>query len=119
MLIRKNRGRYTTYDEEEFEDTKGLIRIRKSKKNRQHNGQRKMTNGQTTIYKTLHIKTKDRVTRTSLKTGGELMCPGRVAVPAPLVTRLGLKHTFYCTQCEYIYYYTTDEVGIYNRNESF
>jgi hypothetical protein len=27
--------------EEEFEDTKGVIRIRKSKKNRQHNGPRK------------------------------------------------------------------------------
>ena len=27
---------------EEFEDTKGVIRIRKSKKNRQHNGQKKM-----------------------------------------------------------------------------
>jgi len=27
--------------EEEFEDTKGVIRIRKSKKNRQYNGQRK------------------------------------------------------------------------------
>jgi hypothetical protein len=78
MLIRKTRGRYTTYDEEEYEDTKGVIRISKSKKNRQHNGQRKMTNGQTTIYKTLHIKTKDRVTRTSLKTGGELRCSGRV-----------------------------------------
>jgi hypothetical protein len=26
---------------EEFEDTKGVIRIRKSKKNRQHNGQNK------------------------------------------------------------------------------
>jgi len=26
---------------EEFEDTKGVIRIRKSKKNRQHNDQRK------------------------------------------------------------------------------
>jgi hypothetical protein len=26
--------------EEEFEDTKGLIRIRKSKKDRQHNGQK-------------------------------------------------------------------------------
>ena len=26
---------------EEFEDTKGVIRIRKSRKNRQHNGQRK------------------------------------------------------------------------------
>jgi len=26
---------------EEFEDSKGVIRIRKSKKNRQHNGQKK------------------------------------------------------------------------------
>jgi hypothetical protein len=37
---------------EEFEDTKGVIRIRKSKKNRQNNGQRKGTKEQTTIYKT-------------------------------------------------------------------
>ena len=34
---------------------------------------RKSTTGQTTIY-----KTKDRVIRTSLKTGGELRCSGRV-----------------------------------------
>ena len=34
---------------------------------------RKSTKGQTTIY-----KTKDRVTRTPLKTGGELRCSGRV-----------------------------------------
>ena len=31
---------YTLY-EEEFKDTKGVIRIRISKKNRQHNGQKK------------------------------------------------------------------------------
>jgi hypothetical protein len=30
---------FTKY--EEFEDTKGVIRIRKSKKNRQHKGQKK------------------------------------------------------------------------------
>jgi hypothetical protein len=35
---------------EEIEDTNGVIRIRLSKKNRQHNGQ--LTKGQTTIYKT-------------------------------------------------------------------
>ena len=29
---------------EEFEDTKGVIRIRKSKKNIKHNGQKKMYN---------------------------------------------------------------------------
>jgi hypothetical protein len=32
-----------------FEDTKGVIRIRNSKKGRQHNGQKKKTKGQTTI----------------------------------------------------------------------
>ena len=37
---------------EEFEDTKGVIRIRKSKKDSQHNDQKKRTKGQTTIYKT-------------------------------------------------------------------
>ena len=39
--------------EEEFEDTKGVIRIRQSMKNRQHNDQKeKYKKGQTTIYKT-------------------------------------------------------------------
>ena len=33
--------RTTFTKEEEFKDTKGVIRIRKSKKNRQHNGQKK------------------------------------------------------------------------------
>ena len=37
--------------EKEFEDTKGVIRIRKSKKYRQHNDQKKGTKGHTTIYK--------------------------------------------------------------------
>ena len=35
---------------------------------------RKITKGQSTIYKT-YTQTKDRVTRTPLKTGGELKCP--------------------------------------------
>jgi hypothetical protein len=40
-------------DQEEFEDTKGVIRIRISKKNRQNNGQKKKgAKGQTMIYKT-------------------------------------------------------------------
>ena len=38
--------------EEEFEDTKGVIRSRKSKKDRQHTIKRKRTNGLTTSYKT-------------------------------------------------------------------
>jgi hypothetical protein len=39
---------------------------------------RKMTKGQTTSTKHTH-KTKDRVARTPLKTGGELGCSGRVS----------------------------------------
>ena len=42
---------------------------------------RKSTKGQTTINKT--YKTKDRVTRTPLKTGGELRCSGRVGSSCP------------------------------------
>ena len=50
--------------QEVYKDTKEVIRIRKSMKDRQCNAH----------------KTKDRVTRTSLKTGGELVCySGRVS----------------------------------------
>ena len=42
---------WTNLQQEEIEDMKGVIKIRKAKKNRQHNGQ-------TTIYKILHIKLK-------------------------------------------------------------
>jgi hypothetical protein len=35
---------------EEFEDTKGVIRIRISKKNRQHNGQKKQYKGTNNVY---------------------------------------------------------------------
>jgi hypothetical protein len=54
--------------QEEFEDTKELIRIMKSKKERQHNDQKEK--GQTDIHRsTKHTHTtKDRVTRTPLKT---------------------------------------------------
>ena len=69
-------------DQEEFEDTKGVIRICKSKNDRQRNGQKK--NGQKDKQRSTH-KTKDRVTRTPLKTVGELGCFGRVAVPSPLL----------------------------------
>jgi len=39
--------------EEKFEDTKGVFWSRKSKKDRQHNGQKKWTKGQTTINTSL------------------------------------------------------------------
>jgi hypothetical protein len=51
---------------EEFEDIKGVIRIRKSKKDRQHNGQKKKDK-RTKQRPIKHThKTKDRVTRTPL-----------------------------------------------------
>ena len=64
------------------EDTKRATRINKSKKDRQLNGQKKKDKQRSTKH--TH-KTKDRVTRTPLKTGDELGCSGRVIVPAPLV----------------------------------
>jgi hypothetical protein len=64
------------YDKEEFEDTKGTIRIHISKKNRQHNGQKKKDKQRSTKHT---YKTKDRVTQTPLKTGSELRCSGRVS----------------------------------------
>ena len=51
------------------EDTKGVVRICKSKKDRQHNGQKKKYKKQSTKH--TH-KTKDWVTRTPLKSEGEL-----------------------------------------------
>ena len=62
--------------QEELENTKGLIRIRISKNNRQHNAQKKKKDKQRSTKYT--HKTKDRVTRTQLKTGGEISCSGRV-----------------------------------------
>ena len=59
-----------------FEDIKGVIRIRKSSKNREHNGQKKKDKQRSTRH--TH-KTKDRVTQTPLKTGDELRCSGRVS----------------------------------------
>ena len=57
---------------EKLKDTKEIIRIRISKKNIQHNGQRDKQ------LSTNHTcKTKNRVTRAPLKTGGELRCSGR------------------------------------------
>ena len=55
--------------QEEFEDTKGVIRIHKSKNDRQHNYQKKRDKQRSTKH--TH-KTKERATQTSLKTGDEL-----------------------------------------------
>jgi len=42
--------------EEEFDDTTGVIRIRLSKKNRQHNGQKKKHKGTNNDLQNIHIK---------------------------------------------------------------
>jgi hypothetical protein len=53
--------RKSTKDKEEFEDTKGVIRIPKSKKDRQHNDQKKKDKGQTMICKTLCVHRKLKI----------------------------------------------------------
>jgi hypothetical protein len=60
-----------------FEDTKGVIRIHKSKKNSTQWPKEKVQKGKQRSAKHTY-KTKDRVTRTPLKTGVELRCSGRV-----------------------------------------
>ena len=64
--------------QEEFEDTKEVIRFRISKKNRQHNGQKKKYKRTNNDLQNIHIKLKNRVIRTPLKHGDELRCFGRV-----------------------------------------
>jgi hypothetical protein len=54
-------------NEKRFEDTKVVISRRKSKKDRQHNGQKNKTKGQTTIYKSLHRKLKIKQHESHLK----------------------------------------------------
>ena len=64
---------------EEFEDTKVAIRIRISKKNRQHNGQKETGQKDKQRSTKYTYKTKDRITRTPLKTRSELRCSGMVS----------------------------------------
>jgi hypothetical protein len=52
---------------EEFEDTKGVIRIHNSKKDRQHNDQKKMDKKTNNDLQNITHKAEDRVTRTPLK----------------------------------------------------
>ena len=63
--------------QEEFEDTKGIIRIRKSKRNRRYNVQKKKykrtNNDLQNIHKKLKIEKHEQ-----LKTWGELRCSRRV-----------------------------------------
>ena len=54
------------------------IRIRKSKKDRQHNDRKKKDKRTYNDLQNTTHKIKDRVTRTPLKTGSEFRCSGRV-----------------------------------------
>ena len=61
-----------------FEDTKGAIRIRKLKKNRQNNGDRKKDKRTNNDLQNITHKTKDRGTRTPLKTESKFRYSGRI-----------------------------------------
>ena len=65
--------------QEEFEDTKEVIRIRKSKKDRHHNDQMKKDKRTNNNLENTAQKPKYRATRTILKTGSENGFPGRVS----------------------------------------
>ena len=60
----------TNFYLKDFEYSKEVIRIRESKKDIQQNGQKKKNKQRSTKHK---HKTKDRVTRTLLKTGGKFL----------------------------------------------
>ena len=60
---------------EELRDTKGVIRIRKSRKNRQHNGQTKKNQRTNNDLQNITHKTHDRVTWTPLSSEGALSAP--------------------------------------------
>jgi hypothetical protein len=64
------KGSLNSDDHKDFDNTKGVIGIRKSKKDRQRNGPKKGQQDKQRSTKHTH-KAKDRVTRTLLKTGGE------------------------------------------------
>ena len=60
---------YNDSFQEEFKDTKGLIRIRKSKKDRHHNGKTKKGKRTSNDLQNKTHKTKDRETRTPQSSG--------------------------------------------------
>jgi len=66
------------FRQEMFEDTKVVIRSRKSK-NMQCNGQKKKDNRTNNYMQNTTQKTKDLVTPTPLKTGGELGYSGKIS----------------------------------------
>jgi hypothetical protein len=62
-------GVFKHFLQERFEDTKGVIRSHKSKKDRQSNGQKNKDKRTNNDLQNITQKTKDRATRTPLKHG--------------------------------------------------
>jgi hypothetical protein len=60
---------------EEFEDTKVVIRIRKSRRNRKHNGEMEKDKRTNNDLQNTTQKTKDRATGTPLRSGVKLGAP--------------------------------------------
>jgi hypothetical protein len=58
FLRKSNKRSSNTNLTKKFENTKGVIRSRKLKKDRQFNGNIKKDKGQTMVYKSLHIQLK-------------------------------------------------------------
>ena len=57
--INKRRGTLIRLDQEESEDTKGVIRIRKSKNDRHYNGKKKKDKRTNNNLQNIHIKLKN------------------------------------------------------------
>ena len=68
-----------TVTKKELEDTSGVIRIRISKKNRQHQRPKEKVQKNKKRSTKHTYQTKDRVVRTPLNTESEFMCSGRVS----------------------------------------
>jgi hypothetical protein len=84
---------------EEFEDTSGVIRIRISKRNRQHQRAKEKVQKNKKLSTKHTYKTKDRVVRTPLKPGSEFMCSGRVS--SSYSTSDSHSHLLHCTTYMY------------------
>jgi hypothetical protein len=76
---------YFIYLQEEFEDTKGVIRICKSKKDRRHNGQKKKGKRTNNDLQSMDIKLNIKQHKPYQKPGVNSGASGGKAVPAPLV----------------------------------
>jgi hypothetical protein len=75
-LDSKTVGSVNVHSEERVE---GVSRIRKSKKDRQYNGQIKKDKQKNNYLQNITQKTKDGARRTPLQIGGELRCSERIS----------------------------------------